>query len=219
MLSKYLILFSLDGTGCVPPLLFGLRPNYGSGNEDSGDRLQKNFPRTVVFSASDPAAGHCRFTPVPETPGHSQASLAQSLAWTLFLSPGSWCAQGFVYALQESVSPVLWKFCNQIPLASKVIFPGGSQPLCQIPKLGNLLLVLEFSQHCENLFGIIVLQFVGRLLGGSMLGLMPSKRADATHCMTQVCCSQSPCLHSRPLLTHVSAGTNTQRQIETNTQR
>ena len=25
-------------------------------------------------------------------------------------SPGSWCAQGFVYALQESVSPILCKF-------------------------------------------------------------------------------------------------------------
>ena len=29
---------------------------------------------------------------------------------SLLLSPGSWCAQGFVYALQESVSPVLCKF-------------------------------------------------------------------------------------------------------------
>ena len=29
---------------------------------------------------------------------------------SLFLSPGSWCAQGFVCALQESVSPVLGKF-------------------------------------------------------------------------------------------------------------
>ena len=57
--------------------------------------------------------------PMPplETPGHSQASLAQSLVGTLLLSPGSWCTQGFVSALQESVSPVLWKFCNQIPLA------------------------------------------------------------------------------------------------------
>ena len=34
---------------------------------------------------------------------------------------------GFVCTLQESVSPVLWKFCNQIPLAFKVKFPGGSQ--------------------------------------------------------------------------------------------
>ena len=101
--------------------------------------------RIVVFSAPDPTAGHCIRTLPPETPGHSQASLAQSLVGTLLLSPGSWCTQSFVCALQESVSPVLWKFCNQIPLASKVKFPGGSQSLCQIQKLGNLLWVLELS--------------------------------------------------------------------------
>ena len=42
--------------------------------------------------------------PPPETPGHSQASLAQSLVGTLLLSPGCWFEQGFVCALQESVS-------------------------------------------------------------------------------------------------------------------
>ena len=44
--------------------------------------------------------------PLPETPGPSQASLAQSLVGSLLLSPGSWCVQSFVCALQESVSPV-----------------------------------------------------------------------------------------------------------------
>ena len=41
-----------------------------------------------------------------------------------------------------------------------------------------------------------------------MVGQMviSSKRAYATHCMTQVCCSQSLCPHGRPLLTHASAG-------------
>ena len=29
MLSKSLIPFSVDGQGCVPSLLFDLRPNYG----------------------------------------------------------------------------------------------------------------------------------------------------------------------------------------------
>ena len=52
---------------------------------------------------------------------------------------------GFVCALQESVSPVLCKFCNQIPLVSKVKFPGGSQSLCLISRLGNLLWFLELS--------------------------------------------------------------------------
>ena len=41
MLSKSLIQFSVDGWGCVPTLLFDLRPNYGRGNEDNGDLLQK----------------------------------------------------------------------------------------------------------------------------------------------------------------------------------
>ena len=136
--------------------------------------------------------------PLLETPGHSQASLVQSLVKSLFLSPGSWWAQGFVCALQEFVSPLLWKFCNQIPLAFKVKFPRGSQSLCQIPRLGNLLWALEHLQQCENFFGIIVLQFVGCLLGASMVGL-------ACH-SSYICCSQSPCPQGRPLLTHASAG-------------
>ena len=69
--------------------------------------------------------------------------LTQPLVGTLLLSPGSWCAQGFVCALLESVSQVLWKLCNQIPLASKVKFSGDSQSLCQISRLGNMLWVLE----------------------------------------------------------------------------
>ena len=48
--------------------------------------------------------------PPPETPGHSQASLGQSLVGSLLLSPGSWCTKGSACALQESVSPVLCKF-------------------------------------------------------------------------------------------------------------
>ena len=147
MLSKSLIQFSVNGWGYVPFLLFCLWPNYGRGDSCNGDLLQMTYTSTVVFSAPDPAAVHCQLIPPPETPGHSQASLVQSVSvvGSLLFSPGSWCAQGFVCALQESVSPVLWKVCNQIPLASKVKFPGGSQSLCGIPRLGNLLWVLELS--------------------------------------------------------------------------
>ena len=58
------------------------------------------------------------------------------------------------------------------------------------------------------MFGIIVLQFVSPLLGNSMVELMDtsSKRAYATHYMTQVCCTQSPCPYGRPLLTSASTG-------------
>ena len=128
-------------------------------------------------------------------------------------APFSWVlvCKMLVCAVQESASPVLWKFCNQIPLASKVKFPGSSQSLCWIRRLGNLLWALELLQQCKNFFGIIVLQFVGRLLGGSVVVLMvtSSKKTYATHCASQVCCSQRPCpqaLVGRSLLTHASAG-------------
>ena len=126
MLSKSLIQFPFDGRGYVPSLLFDLRPNYGGGNEDNGDLLQKVPGTHCHTQCPNPAAGHHRLTPLSETPGHAQASLGQSLVGSFLLGP----AQGFVCALQESVSPVLWKFCNQIPLASEVKVPGGSQSLC-----------------------------------------------------------------------------------------
>ena len=68
----------------------------------------------------------------------------------------------------------------------------------QIPKLGNLLWALELLEQCENFFGIIVLQFMGCLFGGSMVG--------HTCRASQVCCSQSPCPCDRPLLTCASTG-------------
>ena len=64
--------------------------------------FKRTCASTVVSNAPDPAAGHCQCTPLQEMPRYTQASLAQSHVGTLFLSPGSWCAQGFVCALQES---------------------------------------------------------------------------------------------------------------------
>ena len=91
-------------------MLFDLRPNYGGGDEDDGDLLRKVPCSTAALSASNPAAGHRQPTPLLETPGHSQAS-GQSLVGSLLLSPGARCTQGFVSALQKSVSPVLGKSC------------------------------------------------------------------------------------------------------------
>ena len=112
---------------------------------------------TATLSAPDTAAGHHRPTPLPETPRHSAASLSQSLMGSLLLSPGSWCTQGSVCALQESISPVLCKFWQ---------FCGGVN--------GDLL--QEGLSH------------------------------------TRVCCTQSPCLCSSPLLTHTTTG-DTQTQF------
>ena len=72
--------------------------------------LKMSHAHTAWLSAPHHAAGHCWPTPLQEIPGHLGASLGQSLVGSLLLSPGSWCTQGFVCALQESVSLVLCKF-------------------------------------------------------------------------------------------------------------
>ena len=106
------------------------------------------------------------------------------LLWgSLLLSPGSWCTQGFVWILKEPLfPPVLWKFCNQILLTFKVKFPGDSQSLCWVPRLWNLTWDSKPSQQCENVFGIIVLQFVSCPPDGSTVELMATffKRTYAT---------------------------------------
>ena len=92
MPSKSLMQFSVDAWGCVPSLLFDLRPNYGGGNEDIGDFLQK-IPCTHCCTQcpqpwSRPLLTHWLLL---ETPGHSWASLGQSL-WghcSFLLGPGA----------------------------------------------------------------------------------------------------------------------------------
>ena len=66
--------------------------------------FKRSCAHTAAFSVPDPAAGHHQLMLPPETPGHLQASLGQSLVQSLLLSPGSWCARGSVCALQDSVS-------------------------------------------------------------------------------------------------------------------
>ena len=58
-----------------------------------------------------------------------------SLLWGhcfFLLGPG---AHKVFCALQESVYPVLWKFCNHILLTFKVKLPWDTQFLCWIPRL------------------------------------------------------------------------------------
>ena len=114
--------------------------------------------------------------PVPLSPWWSTANAClcrrpsdtYTQVWLSLFSPRSWCTQNFVCALQEwsLFIPVLWKSCNQILLAFKVKFLGDSQSLGYIPRLKNLMWGLEPSQQCENLFGIIVLQFADHPTGG-----------------------------------------------------
>ena len=91
-------------------LCFLLVTYYGGGNEDNGTSFKRSHAGTTNLSAPNPAADNCWPMHLPETPGHSWASLGQSLVGSLLLSPKSWCAQVSVCALQESVSPVPCKF-------------------------------------------------------------------------------------------------------------
>ena len=112
MLSKSLIQFSDNGWGCVTSLLFDLRPNYGWGNEDNGDLLQKVLSLHCCTQCPWPYTRPRPTRPPLETPGHSWACVSQSLVGSLLLSSGCWCTQGFVCAFQESVSPVPCRFCS-----------------------------------------------------------------------------------------------------------
>ena len=67
-------------------------------------KMATSFRLSHACTLPNPVAGHHGPTPLLETPGHSWTILGQSPVESLLLSPGSWCTQGFVCALQESVS-------------------------------------------------------------------------------------------------------------------
>ena len=152
----------MDGA-VFPLLLFDLRPNYGGGNEDNGDLLQKVWCKHCHTQVPpDPAAGHCQPTPLLETPGHSWASLGQSPVGSLLLSHGSWCTQGSVSALQGSVSPVLFEFWQIHGGVNRELFQEGlchTQVCCTQRPCGRLLLTCTFAgdtqtQFWLSLFGV-----------------------------------------------------------------
>ena len=112
MLNKSVIQFSVDGWDCVPSLLFTWCQTLVEVMKIMATSFKRSYACTATLSAPNPAAGHHAAMSPPETPGHSRASLGQSLVRSLLLSPGSWCAQGSksLYALQEFISPVLCNF-------------------------------------------------------------------------------------------------------------
>ena len=91
--------------------------------------MATSFKRAYICTVAFNALQQSTVDPPPplETPGHSQASLAQSLVGTLLLSPGSWCTQGFVWALQDSASPVLH--------VEKAMAPHSSTLAWRIPRM------------------------------------------------------------------------------------
>ena len=94
MLSKSLIQFSVDGWGCVPSLLFGLRPNYDRGN---GSTPPKGLRHTLLYS-------------VPLTP--QQVIVDPCLP------------QRLLYTQRQVWISLLWIYCSFLlaPDAHKVLF-------------------------------------------------------------------------------------------------
>ena len=110
MLSKSFIQFSVDGWGCVPPCCLTWGQTMVEVMKIMAASFKRSHAHNAALSGPDPAAGHHWPATLTETPGHSRASLSQSLVGSLLLSLRSFFTQGFVCALQESVSPVLCKF-------------------------------------------------------------------------------------------------------------
>ena len=104
MLCKPLIQLSVDGWGCVPSLLFDLRPNYGVVTEDNGDLFQKvpcmhcytQCPRPCSRPPLTHASARDSWTIVGKS-GSVSCGVTAPFSWVLLHT-------GFVCAPQESVS-------------------------------------------------------------------------------------------------------------------
>ena len=98
---------------------------------------------TGTLTSPNPEAGHHQPTPPLETPGHSQGSLSQSFVRSLLLSPESWCTQGSVCALQESISQsyvrsgssMVWLMATSSKRAYAI--PKSAAPRAPAPAAGH----------------------------------------------------------------------------------
>ena len=98
---KSLIQFSVDG--CVPSLLSDLRPNYGGGNEDNDNFLQK-VPGTLPHSVPPTLQQATTNWHLCQRLLDTQGQIWVSLLWghcSFLLGPG---------VQKVSISPVLYKF-------------------------------------------------------------------------------------------------------------
>ena len=93
----------------VPSLLFTWGQTMVEVMKIMATSFKRSHENTATLSAPNPEAGYRQPSPLPETPGHSQACLGQSLVGSLLLSLGSWCTQDSVCP-PGVCFPVLCKF-------------------------------------------------------------------------------------------------------------
>ena len=169
MLSKSLIQFSVNEWGCVPSLLFDLRPNYGGGNEDNGDLLQKVLCKHCHTHCPQPCS----------RPLSTHASTGDSLTVTGKSNSVS-CGDTAPF----SCLLVHTRFCLCpprvcFPCIMEIMLSNSTGLQCQIPwgfsvplpdiQVEKSVVDPRTFLTVKNFFGIIVLKFVGRLLSDSML--------------------------------------------------
>ena len=135
--------------------------------------METSFKRSHAcisrLSAPSPAAGHHRPTPPLETPGHSQASLGQSLVGSLLLSPGFLCTR-FCLCPPRVYFQVLckfWQLCGgvngdllQEGLHHTQVCCTQSPYPCGSPLLTHTSTGDTQTQFCLSLCGISVSWYV-----------------------------------------------------------
>ena len=156
--------------------------------------MTASFQRTVAFRP------HGRLLSTQASTGESwtltgkPASVTRGVT-SFFLGPG---AYEVLFVPSKSLFP---QSCGSSVIKShwppKPNSRGVLSPFAGSPGWGIWCGSWNFAT-VQELLWYVVLQFVGCVLGGSMVGL--------TCCASQVCCSQIPCPCGRPLLTHASAG-------------
>ena len=155
-----------------------------------GTSFKRTWASNVLFRACHPTWSYSQPMLLPDFPRHSQTSLAQSLLWTLLLTPGSWSAQ-----ILSVPSNSVFQSCG-----SSIIKFHWLQKLNFL----SLLSLFAGSPGSESCSGhktpLIVPAFLSNnypaicaLLGDFMVGwkVTSSKIAYATNCITQICSSQS----------------------------
>ena len=168
MLSKYLSNFLLMGGAVFPTCCLTWGQTMVEVMKITVTSFKRSHACTVTLSAHDPAAGHGWPMPLPETSGHPEASLGQSLAGSLLLSPESWCTQVSVWALQESVSPGLCKFW-QVYVGLMMI---SSKRAYAIPKSAITRASAPIAGHCWPIPMQETLKHSKASLAKSLLGLL-----------------------------------------------
>ena len=103
MLSKSLIQFSVDGWSCLPSLLFTWGQTMVEVMKIMVISIKRSHACIATLSAPNLATGHCQPMSLLETPGHSWASLGQSLLGSLLLSEN---CQHFSKLLKSYFSPL-----------------------------------------------------------------------------------------------------------------